>query len=95
MDALRARYPNRVPVKVASKQRLKREKFLVPHDMNLHALLFVLRKHMDGVGEKDALFVNVEGTVPRLTATLGELEAAHCRGSAALCVYVNKESVFG
>ena len=95
MEVLRSKYPTRVPVKVCSKLPLRRDKFLVPHDMDVRALMYVVRKNLNGVGEREALFLNVNGTMPRLGATMVELDKAFCNGQGALTVTVNKESVFG
>lgn len=55
-NRLRARYPDKIPVIVES-ELLTKQKYLVPLDITVSQLLFVIRKKLKKVHANEALFI--------------------------------------
>lgn len=98
-----ARYPDRVPVICeASKKRkssptlpvLDKRKFLVPRDLSMSQLFFVVRKRMK-LKSDQALFFFVGNQIPNGHTSVGETYDTYRAVDGFLYVNYSSENTFG
>lgn len=92
-------FPGRVPVIVEKAARsdvpeIDKQKFLVPGDLTLGQLCFVLRKRLSLPPEK-GLFLFIGSSLPTTGALLREIYAASADADGFLYVQYSGESTFG
>ena len=94
------KYPDRLPLFVEKSDRckllpnVKKNKFLVPFDLTVGQLSFVIRKQVN-LTEKQAMFLMVNGTMPPLTSTVSQLYEKHKSTDGFLHVNYIGENTFG
>lgn len=99
-DALKAKYPGKVPIFVtrASNARdipdIPKHKFLAPSHLSVGQFIWVIRRQMSLPPEK-ALFVFVDNTLPTSSTFLSELYANHKSPDGALRMTYTSENTFG
>ena len=103
-ERIRAKYPNRIPVIVERDTRsdvsdIDRCKFLVPNDLTVGQLTFVIRKRIK-LGATDALFCFVVGsdsvtTLPPTGGMLSDVYKNHQNEDGFLYVRYASENTFG
>ena len=57
---LRQKYPDRIPVVISNvdnRVTLKKHKFLVPLDLTVGQLVYIIRRHAEKIQQSDALFI--------------------------------------
>lgn len=97
-ERIRPQLEARVPVILESNgletPRMTREKFLVPFDLTVAQLAFVVRKrvHFDA---SRALFLMVRGTLPPPTVDMKSLYDRHMAEDGFLYVVYTTENTFG
>jgi len=100
-EVILAKYPCRIPVIVERAQQesnlpeISKYKYLVPNDMTVSNLLFVLRKKMKLESSK-ALFLFVNGnTMVPTSGILSEIYQKHADLDSYLYISYCSENVFG
>ena len=103
-DRIRAKYPKRVPVIVEKDRRsevpvIDRCKFLVPNDLTMGQLTFVIRKRIK-LNATEALFCFVVGndddtTMPPTGGMVSEIYANHRNDDGFLYIRYASENTFG
>ena len=94
------KYPDKIPVIVEpnysknSLPLLDKEKFLVPRELTVSQLIFIIRQRMRSEKEK-ALFLFVKDTLPTSQTFMSELYASHGDPDGFLYCTVIGESTFG
>lgn len=76
-EGMRRKYPDRSPailerVPKSALQDLEKKKFLLPNDLTMGQLYFLMRKRL-GIVSDQAIFLFVNNTIPPKSATLGSL----------------------
>lgn len=102
IEKIRNRYPSRIPVfviKSASKSsvelpNLPKNKFLIPMDMTVGQLIFIVRKQLKVSADK-AIFIFVKNTLPTTGVTIKELYAQYADSDGLLRIVYTSESTFG
>ena len=59
---LRQKYPDRIPVVISNvdnRVTLRKHKFLVPLDLTVGQLVYIIRRHAEKIQQSDALFIFV------------------------------------
>lgn len=93
-------HPDRIPVVVECSEALqtihplKKNKFIVPHELNLAQFMFVIRKHMK-LEPTHAIFVFINNQLHPTTTIMGELYATHKDEDGFMYLSVFQESTFG
>lgn len=91
-------HPDRIPVIVEAGSRdtprADKEKFLVPNDLTVAQMLFVLRKRIP-LDSSRSLFLLVNGTFATPTTTLRELHERHREEDGFLYITYTTENTFG
>tara|TARA_B100000927_G_scaffold275531_1_gene255588 strand:+ start:645 stop:1025 length:381 start_codon:yes stop_codon:yes gene_type:complete len=97
---MRTKYPDRTPVIIEKSPNetylssLEKTKFLVPCDLTIGQLLYVIRRRLKLAPEK-ALFFLVEGTMPASTAIVSSVYNNSKNLDGFLYITYNSESTFG
>lgn len=73
---------------------LDKNKFLVPQDITMSQLMYIIRKRIKLVEDK-ALFLSVNHTVPSTSITVGEVFDQHQDEDGFLYLTFRGESTFG
>tara|TARA_B100001142_G_C13990374_1_gene522496 strand:- start:113 stop:502 length:390 start_codon:yes stop_codon:yes gene_type:complete len=94
-----ANNPNKVPVVVMkrdSRLNLKKNKYLVPCDLTMGQMAYVLRKHSDGLDSSEALFIFIsnKSVLAPSSSTIGLLYDQY-NNDGFLKVEVRLENTFG
>ncbi|XP_069680982.1 microtubule-associated proteins 1A/1B light chain 3C-like isoform X2 [Periplaneta americana] len=99
--AIRARFPNKVPVIVdrfhreLSLPRLDKTKFLVPQEITLSQFVAIIRARMQ-LGATQAFYLLVDNrSLLSLSKTLAEVYSEHHDGDGFLRVTYASQEVFG
>jgi GABA(A) receptor-associated protein len=93
-------HPDRIPVVVECSEALqsvhplKKNKFIVPHELNLAQFMFVIRKHMK-LQPTHAIFVFINNQLHPTTTMMGELYATNKNEDGFMYLSVFQESTFG
>jgi GABA(A) receptor-associated protein len=99
-DRLRLKYPDKVPVVLqrASKSELPqatKAKFLMPKIISIGKVQTILRDYLPEFDESKALFIFVDGAIPMISETLGELDSSRHSPDGFLYLKYSGESTFG
>jgi GABA(A) receptor-associated protein len=96
-----AKYPNKIPVVVekapgaqATLPDLPRWKYVVPRDLTMGQMMFLLRSHMS-LAPEVAIFLFVGNTLPTSTTTVLEMWSRYQEADGALHIVYSGESAFG
>jgi len=99
--SVRTKYPDRFPVICYALQRggspppaLDKHKYLVPGDLSMGQLIFVIRKRMK-VPSTQALFFFVDGIIPKNTDTISSVYTKYRDPDGFLYVTYSCENTFG
>ena len=93
-------HPERIPVVVECSEELqllhplKKNKFIVPHELNLAQFMFVIRKHMK-LDPTHAIFVFINNHLHPTTSVMGELYTNQKDEDGFMYLSVFQESAFG
>jgi len=95
------KYPDRVPViceRATSAKRdcpyIDKNKYLVPRDLTIGQLIYVIRKRMRLQPEK-AIFLFMNGTIPPSTSMLGNLYEYYRENDGFIYINYSFENTFG
>lgn len=96
---IRIKYPERVPVIIekelgAQVGDLDKKKFLIPSDISISQLIWIIRKRIELPPEK-ALFLYVGRTIPLASASVGQVYDEHKDEDGFLYVSFSGENTFG
>ena len=97
--SIMAKNPGKVPVVIIRQDdriKLKKSKFLVPCDLTMGQLVYVIRKHSDEVQSSEALFVFIskKSVLAPTSSTLGTLYDMY-EEDGFLKIEVHLENTFG
>jgi GABA(A) receptor-associated protein len=97
--SIRTKYPERVPVIIeklpgAQVNDLDKRKFLIPSDISVSQLMWIIRKRIRIESEK-ALFLYVNKTIPASSASVGEIYEDQKDEDGFLYVHFSGENTFG
>ena len=93
-------HPDRIPVVVECSETLqaihplKKNKFIVPHDLTLAQFMFVIRKHMK-LEPEYAIFVFINNRLHPSTTPIGAIYAQEKDEDEFMYLDVFQESTFG
>ena len=97
-DRVLLKYKDRVPVIVEadtnSEFDLTKNKFLVPKDISLSQMIYVIRKKINLASEK-ALFLFIDGTLPATSDLMSVLYEEKKSSDGFLYCLISAESTFG
>ena len=93
------KYPDRIPViceqaNSSNIMQLDKRKFLVPKDLTMGQFMHVIRSRMK-MRSDQALFMFVDGDLPRTDAIMDEVYAQHQNDDGFLYVKYSGENTFG
>lgn len=97
---IRIKYPERVPVIIEKEPAatqvgdLDKRKFLIPCDISVAQLIWIIRKRITLAAEK-ALFLYVGRTIPLTSASMGQVYDEHKDEDGFLYVSYSGENTFG
>ena len=95
---VREKHPDRIPVIVQPGNNkiapLLRTKYLVPPDLDMGQLCYIIRKKVS-IRPEQALFVFVNGKLPPCKALVGDVYVAEKDEDGYLYVYYSGEDTFG
>lgn len=96
---IRDKFPGRVPVIVQKAPNnpiptIDKEKFLVPGDLTISQMIFILRNRMR-LPSETALFVFVNNTLPITSSFMRELYTTHADPDGFLYLIYSGENTFG
>lgn len=93
---LMERHPDHYPVIVTPDNlKMTTVKFLPHKESSVGEFMRCIRGYTQKLKETDALLLFVEGTMPPMTGTIGELYTAYARPDGYLHVKLSRESTFG
>lgn len=93
-------HPDRIPVVVECSENLqlafplKKNKFIVPHDLTLAQFIFIIRKHMK-VDPAYAIFVFINNKLHPGTSVMGDMYSSNKDEDGFMYLDVFQESTFG
>lgn len=96
-DRIRKHVPQRLPVVMENGRdtpRARKEKFLVPYDMTVAQLSYVIRKHTS-MDASRSIFLFINGTAYSSTLTVRELYEKNKADDGFLYVVYAYENTFG
>lgn len=99
-EAFLKTYPDKVPVLVSrlkgsTAQQIENERLLVPHELTVAQLIFIIRRRLKFPAEK-ALFLFVNGSIPSGTQTIQNIYNQYKNtNDGFLRVAYTEENVFG
>jgi GABA(A) receptor-associated protein len=96
---VRAKYPERCPLVIEKAEKSKVEdidknKYLVPHDLTVGQLVYVIRKRTKITSEQ-AIFIFVNNTIPATSSTIREIYEKHKDEDGFLYILYSGENTFG
>ena len=74
---------------------LDKEKFLLPHDITMAQLKYVIKKRISPFNKAQALFLFVKGSVPTSTSTAQQVKSAYQDEDGFVYVTYALENTFG
>lgn len=95
-----AKYPDRIPIIVQLSENCKdipdidKKKYLVPNDLTLGQLIYVIRKRIKLTPEQ-AIFVFVNGTLPPTSILVSQIYKQHKDEDNFLYCEISGENCFG
>lgn len=95
-NRIKYKYPDRIPVIIENELNIPqiKNKYLVPIDLTVGQLLFVLRKRYKLDKEK-ALFMFINGIIPSSNSLIANLYNNNVDNDGFLYITVKEENVFG
>ena len=98
-DRIRAKHPDRVPVLIVMKEKrvkLEKCKYLVPLDITMGQLVFVIRKNIKELSENEAIFffIHEKQTLPPTSALVSQIYHEHQK-DGFLQLDIALENTFG
>ena len=96
---VREKYPDRVPVIIEKGSRtdipdIDRAKFLIPSDLTLGQVVYVIRKRIK-LNPEHAIFVFVNNTLPPTSALVSSIYEEHADEDGFLYIVYSGENTFG
>ena len=96
---VREKYPDRVPVIIEKGSRtdipdIDRVKFLIPSDLTLGQVVYVIRKRIK-LNPEHAIFVFVNNTLPPTSALVSSIYEEHADEDGFLYIVYSGENTFG
>lgn len=96
---IRTQHPERIPIIVeratnAEVGNLDKNKFLVPNDITMSQLMYIVRKRIK-LAEEKALFLSVNNFIPSTSTTVEQVYKEHCDEDGFLYVAYRSENTFG
>ncbi|KAL5551132.1 hypothetical protein UlMin_001308 [Ulmus minor] len=96
---IRAKYPDRIPVIVEKAEKsdipsIDKKKYLVPADLNVGQLVYVIRKRIK-LGAEKAIFIFVDNVLPPTGAILSAIYEEKKDEDGFLYVKYSGENTFG
>ena len=93
------KHPGRIPVYVCKHKRskfddIKKHKFLVPLDITVGSLVYIIRKQLQ-LKSDQAIFIFVGGVLPPISALMSQIYKEHADEDGFLYITFSHESVFG
>lgn len=96
--SIRSKYPEKTPVIVRTrnkKLKLERQKFLIPNDLTVSQLMYVIRKRVE-LKKESAIFMLVNDLMPPSTQLISQLyQDQHDKDTEMLFVEIAMENTFG
>ncbi len=96
-----AKHPNRIPIIIEKSETCKtiedidKKKFLVPHDLTLGQLMYVVRKRLKTVSAETGLFFFINDTMQPASALLTQIYNNHKHDDGFLYILYSSENTFG
>jgi GABA(A) receptor-associated protein len=100
IDRIRRKYPGRIPCYIYPKEGsskysiIDKNKFIVPDDLTISQLMYVIRKRIKLLKE-DALFFLINGQSITGSSNLGSIYAKHKDPDGFLYITYSLENTFG
>ena len=95
---IRSKYPDRIPVIVEPSAKctfvIERRKYLIPNDLTVGQLSYVIRKRINMEADQ-ALYFFVNNTIPPTGGLVSQLYHEHKDEDGFLYIIFNGESTFG
>ena len=98
---IRKKYPERVPLIVEKSsgcdtlQDIDKHKYLVPCDLTVGQMLYVIRKRIKGMDSEQALFIFIEDVMPSMGESLALLYDRYKDEDGFLYLTYSGENTFG
>lgn len=97
---IREKYPNRIPVIVEKSysshlQTIDKKKYLVPGDLTLGQLVYVIRKRIPKMTAEKGLFVFINDSLIPMSETLAKINKDHADEDGFLYLVYSEENTFG
>jgi GABA(A) receptor-associated protein len=96
-DKLLKKYPDKVPViflHATNSPSIDKKKFLIPRDLTISQLMYIVRKKIDITPEK-ALFLNINNFIPNSNMLISEAYELYKEKNGILYVTYSIENTFG
>ncbi|XP_026854982.2 gamma-aminobutyric acid receptor-associated protein-like 1 [Electrophorus electricus] len=98
-ETVRAKYPNKIPIIVERAARsqvpeLEQNKYLVPSDLTVGQLFFLIRLRVS-MRPEEALFFFVKNSIPPSSSPLAAVYEEHHEEDLFLYITYSNESVYG
>lgn len=98
-DRIRVKYPDRIPVIVERGPNsdipdIDKSKFLVPHDLTVGQMVYVIRRRIKLAPEK-AIFIFINNVLPPTSALISSIYDQHGSEDGFLYIVYSGESTFG
>ena len=96
-----AKHPNRIPIIIEKSETCKtiedidKKKFLVPHDLTLGQLMYVVRKRLKTLSAETGLFFFINDTMQPASALLTQIYNNHKHDDGFLYILYSSENTFG
>jgi len=96
------KYPDRIPIICEQSSKTnkivysiaEKKKYLVPPDLTISQFMFVLRKRIK-LNAEIGIYIFVKGTIPKASATLGQLYNSYKDDDGFLYFTYSQEATFG
>ena len=98
---IRGKYPDRVPVVVersrgcSNIEEITKHKYLVPNDLTMGQLTYVIRKKITGLDSHKALFIFINNEMPATGDMISVLYHKHMDEDGFMYVEYSGENAFG
>ena len=98
---IRKKYPERVPLIVERSitcdtlEEIDKHKYLVPCDLTVGQMLYVIRKRIKGVGSEQALFIFIGDIMPSMGESIAVLYNKYKDDDGFLYLTYSGENTFG
>jgi len=99
-ERIRQKYPNRIPIIVeksirSNLQSIDKKKYLVPGDLTLGQLVYVIRKRIPKMTSEKGLFVFINDTLVPVGETVAKINKEHIDEDGFLYLVYTEENTFG